>query len=401
MIQIKTDVKTIEISVYFSDVDVKKYSVHRYILPRLLISHTNKIKSKKEMSKRLENLYGAQLIPRLERIGNLSVLSMTLSIVNPKIVNDEKLLDEALDIFNQVLFEHDHFDPELFQIEKKNIIETWEILKDRKRSYASYQFSRLLFEGDSMGYPISGTLSDIKKLNVEAIDDYYHQVFLKQPKRIIVNGKVSDLEIEKIKSLPIDHEPFNFKLQTSFRKPRELVFKKEETKMNQAIIKMGYILQIFRYDALYPAACLFETILGGYPESRLFLEIREKQGLCYDIGASYEPYKGVLTISSGVDIKKMDFAQKEIENLISDMIVNGVTELELEHAKAYYIHQLKSSIDDMAINTKRAFLNEITHQHETIEKRMQAILSVTLDDMKLVGHMITLDTIYILHGEVK
>jgi predicted Zn-dependent peptidase len=183
--------------------------------------------------------------------------------------------------------------------------------------------------------------------------------------------------------------------------PRELVEMKEETIMQQAIIKMGFILPVFRKDELYNAACVFDDILGGYPESRLFQEIREKQGLCYDISSSYDPYKGVLTISSGVDVNQLEVAISSIKSLVEELKLNGITAEELKHAKAYFIHQMKSSIDNQSVSTKRLFLSHLLGYDETIEQRLFLIDQTTVDQVNQIGQMMTLDTIYVLHGGQK
>ncbi len=152
---------------------------------------------------------------------------------------------------------------------------------------------------------------------------------------------------------------------------------------------------------MYNAAVLLDTILGGYAESRLFKEIREKEGLCYDVSSSYDYYKGVLTISSGVDLKQKDRALAAIRKLVVDMIAQGITEDELKHAKSYYAHQVKSSLDSQSVLTKRAFIRDLLNHHETFEEKLIAIQKVSMEDLKKTLELLTLDTIYILHGGEK
>ena len=177
-----------------------------------------------------------------------------------------------------------------------------------------------------------------------------------------------------------------------------MVIIEEKTDMQQAIIKLGYHFPIFRNDSLYNTAVLIDTVLGGYAESRLFKEIREKEGLCYDVSSSYDYYKGVLTISSGVDLKQKDRALEAIRKLVQVMVAQGITEDELKHAKSYYAHQVKSSLDSQSVLTKRAFIRDLLNHHETFEEKLLAIKNVTMDDFNKALHLLTLDTIYILYG---
>ncbi|HCZ23778.1 MAG TPA: hypothetical protein DHV05_02820 [Acholeplasmataceae bacterium] len=142
-------------------------------------------------------------------------------------------------------------------------------------------------------------------------------------------------------------------------------------------------------------------ILGGYPESRLFKQIREEEGLCYDISSNYDYYKGVSVISSGIDLSKIDHALDRMKNLVEVLKKDGITDTELLHAKAYYIHQLKSSLDSQSTLTKRAFVREMLHYHESIEDKIEKIEHVTVTDVNKAASLLKLDTIYVLKGGAK
>jgi predicted Zn-dependent peptidase len=401
MLLIQNDFKTIQFAVYFTDLDEEDTRVYRFLLPKLLTSHTNQYATKTMMSEKLEDLYGAYFKTKVERVGNLSVVSIILTIVDPKIVEDEHLLDQALSLLNAVLFEHDGFSRDIFDEEKRMIIEQWETLADKKRLYAETKFYEHFFKGDAYGYPMSGTLEDTKKMTLEKMQDYYRRVFLNNTKKFVVNGRVEDKDQKKIEDVLIHETQLKLPFSTTFRAPRELLIVEEKTDMQQAIIKLGYHFPIFRNDSLYNAAVLLDTILGGYAESRLFKEIREKEGLCYDVSSSYDYYKGVLTISSGVDLKQKDRALAAIRKLVVDMIAQGITEDELKHAKSYYAHQVKSSLDSQSVLTKRAFIRDLLNHHETFEEKLIAIQKVSMEDLKKTLELLTLDTIYILHGGEK
>ncbi len=399
MIHIKNDFKTIQIALYLVDLDDSRYACHRYLLPRLLTSATDKIQSRQLMNTKMENLYGAYFKARTERMGNLSVISLILTIVDPHIVKDNHLLQEAIELFDDVLKNHSSFNQDVFDDEKRMLIEQWETLKDKKRLYARERFTELFFKGDSYGYPLSGTLKDIKRLKVEDVYEYYRQSLNKQAKYVIVNGAVEKSDLIKIENVLGQTRPIQVPFVTLFRAPKEVKHVVEETVMQQAIIKMGYILPVYRHDALYDATVILDTIIGGYPESRLFKVIREEEGLCYDISSSYDYYKGVLMISSGIDLSKVNHALKRIHELIVDLMENGVTLLELNHAKAYYIHQIKSSLDSQSTLTKRAFVREMLDYQESVEEKLNKILNVTIDEVNMAAKKLVLDTTYVLKGE--
>ncbi len=401
MIHINNDFKTIQIAFYLADADDKNYASHRYLLPRLMSSTTDKVTSRKEMNTKMEDLYGAYVKARTERMGNLSVVSLILTIVDPNIVKDPTLFDEALNLFKDMIDDHSSFNLDTFNDEKRMLIEQWETLKDKKRAYAREKFVEHFFKGDSYGYPLTGTLKDIKKLTVDDVYDYYQNMLPNQARYVIVNGRLSEENLSKVESKLGKTHKMGLPFITSFRKPHEKKVIQELTQMQQAIVKMGYVFPIYRHDKLYDAAVIVETILGGYPESRLFKVIREEQGLCYDIASSYDYYKGVMMISSGIDLSKVDHALKSIEELVANMIEKGFTEEELTQAKAYYVHQVKSSLDSQSTLTKRAFVREMLDYTETVEEKLDKIEKITLEEANLAATYLVLDTVYILKGEIK
>lgn len=399
MLYIKNDFKTIQMTLFFTDMDNKEKSVYRFLLPRLLSTHTDSIPTKKQMSSTLEDLYGAYFKPKVERLGNLSVASISYTFVDPKIVGSKTLFNDALDVLKRVVFEHDSFNQDIFDEEKRMLLEQWETLYDKKRQYALYKFNQLFFEEDLYGYPLSGTYEDIKQLTKEKVEAYYKDVFLRNNVRFCVSGHLSDEELSALKELPFVEKSLSIPYVLNFRKPHDIVHVKEKTVMQQAIIKMGYHLPVFRGEKDYLTAALLDDMIGGYPESRLFVEIREHLGLCYDIQSGYDPYRGVMLISSGVDLQKMDLAVDSIQKEIQKMIDEGPTPDELDHAKAYFSHQLKSSLDSQSMSIRRKFLEDLLGYNDSVEKRLEDIKHIRVEDIKRVAALIKLDTIYVLHGE--
>jgi predicted Zn-dependent peptidase len=391
--------KTIQIALFFTDIESNDTRLYRFLLPRLLSSHTDTLNTRLKMNEKLENLYGAYFRSRVERVGNLSVISIVLNIVDPKIINDYELFIEAVNLLHDVVFHNEIFNSEIFNEEIRMLVEQWESYKDNKRLYAQNRFNTVFFDKDHYGKPLSGTKSEIKKANLDDLYQYYKQQFIHNQRDIIINGRLDDAQIRMIENMFSISNPIKQNIELSFRKHRKLKRVEEKTtNLQQAIIKMGFVCPIYRTDPLFHAAVIVDTILGGYPESRLFKTIREEKGLCYDISSSYDHYKGFFLISSGVMEERKNEAIESILALVNQMIQEGVTNLEIDTAKSYYRYQIKSSLDQQSFLTRREFVRIIFNIHETIEERLNAIDLVKKEDIMNVLSMIKLDTIYVLTG---
>lgn len=398
MTDINNGFKTIQFALYFTDNDDINTRVYRFLLSKLIVSHTQTYQSKAIMHKKLEELYGASLYARVERHANLNILGVVFTCVNPLIVKDDVLLDEVIKLINEMFVDRTYFNEAIFLEEKRLLIEQFDSLKDNKRIYANYEFTKLLFDQDLYGYPLPGRIEDIKKVTLEDVIAYYQKSFLTQDIKLYVNGNINAY-IDQIKEKTLVKENSKeFTIDLSYRAPRAHIHKEEMTQMNQAILKLAYLTDVFRFDQLYEAALCFDLILGGYPESRLFKEIREAQGLCYDVSSGYDYYKGIIVITSGVAKDKKDYALNEIQKLVEDFKINEITADELIHAKTYIKHQIQSGMDHQSYLTKSTFLKTILGENVTTQQRLDRLENVRLEDVIKISKSIVLDTSYALYG---
>jgi predicted Zn-dependent peptidase len=399
MIFIENDFKTIQLAAYFVTLDQKETRIYRHLLSKILPSATDRLPTKTLMFEHLEELYGAYFKSRVQSIGQYSVLSIVLTIPDPKIVSDVNLFYDAVNLFDDVINAHTHFKAEVFNEEKRNFLESWSTIKDKKRLYASIRFNAHFYHNDLQGYPITGKPEDIKLLEIADFENYYNDKLKNDDLLYIFNGHFSDLEKDILNQK--FNSSFNLKEDVimDFRKARHATKTlMEKADMSQAQVRIGYILNIYRKDKLYYAALLLDLIIGAYADSKLFKHIRETLGLCYDISSSYDAYKGTLSISAGVDKLKKDEAIAEIIKVIDEIITIGVNEIDLEQAKTYLIHQTKSSLDSQSVLTSRAFIRHLIKEVQTLENRIDRIQSVTLNDMDELLKHLKIDTIYALHG---
>lgn len=158
----------------------------------------------------------------------------------------------------------------------------------------------------------------------------------------------------------------------------------------------------------YGALEVGNYILGGSFTSRLWMRLREKEGLCYGTGSrvnadSEDPYTRFLTfaICNPVNIEKVDKgAVEEIARLVKD----GVTDAELESAKKGYLEEMKvqrakdSSIGAML--REGLYLNRTMKYYIDLEKKIAA-LSVAEVNRALSAHITPGRLVIIRAGDFK
>lgn len=396
---IHSDYKTIQVSFHMIEKDDVKKRAYRFLLSKMLSTHTNRHQTKQQLQTHLQDLYGASLSGRTSLIANLNVMQLGFVMVNPMIVDDASLFDQMLSLFKDMLFDRKFFSKQIFDHEKRMLIEQWESVKDQKGLYAKLQFNKHFFDDHPYGYPMSGTLEDIKSMTLDDMYAYFQDVIKTNQIDIIINGYVKDHQ-DKIESYFESYETNNhFDLSLSVLTPNKYQEVFEYLEMQQAVIYLGYHLPVLRNDKYYDAALCFNMIVGGYAESILFKEIREKQGFCYDVRSQYDPLQATFVIKSGVDLSRKKEAIDAFQSVINDLVCYGLNEEALTHAKASIIHQLKSSYDSQSSMTLRAFFDMLYNQSNTLDEKIDMISSVTLEDVMHVYHLLKHQVTYVISGD--
>ena len=152
-----------------------------------------------------------------------------------------------------------------------------------------------------------------------------------------------------------------------------------------------FCLGVRAYNIFHPdkyALSLLSVILGGNMSSRLFVKVREKEGLAYYIRTNIETYTdtGYLVTQSGVDNQKIEKAIKIILNEYKDIREKGVNEKELKRAKEYIKGKMLLELelsDEMAA----FFANQeiLTNKILTVEEKFAKIDKVTVKDIQRVA----------------
>ena len=89
------------------------------------------------------------------------------------------------------------------------------------------------------------------------------------------------------------------------------------------------------------------ALFGGTPNSKLFLNVREKLSLCYYCSASYNSMKGIMLVQSGVEVKNMERAKEEILRQLDEVKQGNFDESEVEAAKMSLCNSYRTLSDSL------------------------------------------------------
>ena len=167
--------------------------------------------------------------------------------------------------------------------------------------------------------------------------------------------------------------------------------------ITQGKLVMGFRCNVdykdeFKYYSLFVGS----NVLGGGPHSKLFVNVREKESLCYYIYSSLEKYKTSMFISSGIESANYDKTIELIQEQLKYLKEGQISDEELLNSKSAIISSLKSIKDSIGGASDFYFSQTMGKTNSTVEKIIEMIEKITVEDIVDAVKNIELDTIYFL-----
>ena len=168
----------------------------------------------------------------------------------------------------------------------------------------------------------------------------------------------------------------------------------------QGKIVIGLDLNLDNEEQKYNAM-MYNAILGGTANSKMFQEVREKASLAYTASSSYVRYKSNIFIRCGIEIKNYEKAMEIIRKQLEDM-KNGIfTDEDIENAKKGIISGIKGIDDEQDTEITYFLGQEMTNSKVSLEQYIEKIQKVTKKDIVDVANSIGINTIYFLRDFTK
>src|SRR5690625_5972643 len=131
---------------------------------------------------------------------------------------------------------------------------------------------------------------------------------------------------------------------------------------------------------------VINNVLGGGMSSRLFQEVREKIGLAYAVFSYHSTYLDtcLLTIYSGTNKDEFTLLQTTIENIIEELVANGLTDKELKNAKEQLKGNIMLGLESTSSRMSRNGRNELLLQRpRSLDEIIEDIDKVNLQKTQI------------------
>ncbi|MBU1020177.1 MAG: insulinase family protein [Firmicutes bacterium] len=394
--------KTTRMQISFAGDFLEQTVTKRSLLPYLLNSISEKYPTRESMSIYLEDMYAANFNVGISKIGLTHFLSFDLSFINDDFTfENESLFERAVSFLHEVLF-NPKFDQQILEEETRLLKEFYEASYANKMKYTIQKHHEVMFSEELYRINPLGRASDLTNISLSDMIQTYHQMMQNDLIVITIVGDIDFDMTEKLISETFDfteREYLPILLDTKMKHIKEVTKAIEEIDVNQAKLVVGYRgLPHYLGDDYYPAI-VFNNIFGASSESLLFKEVREEKGLVYFISSSYDPYKGVMFVTSGINEDDYEQVVLTIDEVLTKIINKEVSNQLLEVSKNIVVNHLIESLDSAHSLMTRFQRNSLFGIDFDIEQMIEIIQQVTISEVAEIAKNLKKDTIYLLRGE--
>ena len=376
------------------------------LLPAVLLRGCKSAPDMRSITLKLDDLYGASVGALVRRIGDIHCTGLSCGFIDDRFALDgDHLLTTVVAFLEELLLdpvtEEEGFSKAYVQTEQQNLIWAIEAQRNDKRSYATNQMLNRMCKDDSYGIPRLGTIPDVEAITPRSLYAHYQKILQTSPIHLFYVGSAEPetvAEVLRPMMSRLAKSPMPLPAQKGFA-PVEFAEHEEILDVAQGKLCMGYATPINLRDPRYAAVQICNTILGAGMTSKLFMQVREKMSLCYDIGSGFHGSKGIMTVAAGIEFEKKDIVQQEIIHQLQQIVDGNISADELTAAKEALLSSLRATHDSPGAIESYYASAAISGIGMTPAVFMERIEAVTAEDVSAAAKTLQLCTVYFLKGE--
>ena len=359
------------------------------------------------LSRRLAKLYGADLSVDNSTNGANRVLTVSVTGIKDEFaLEGEDLTAEYADLVFGVAFRpylvNGRFDEEALAIERGKLRQQLQAEVNDKRLYCVRQARRRFF-GDSLaGVERDGYLEEVDGVTPQLLTQVYEEMLCRASIEVTAIG-AKDETVRRLLLAALEGRKRDWQapLPGLFMPRRQPDHQVETMDMVQAKLCLLFTAGRCTGAQEIAASRLAMALYGGSVTSRLFLNVREKQSLCYYCSSSYTSVTGCMTVDSGVEPANARKAEAAILKELAQLCDGPITDEEMEDCRRGLLSSLES-VEDSLSGLEGWYFAEIARGGpvSTPAQARAALEQVTKEQVRQVLRQFTLSVSYLLTPEV-
>jgi predicted Zn-dependent peptidase len=285
---------------------------------------------------------------KIEMLGGCSIFETNPEFTYCAVNIFPEKLTEASKILSKLLF-NSSFDKEKLEIERKVILNEIADIADEPASKIAEALAKCLFKSHPIRRPVSGTKRTVRQETLDQLEGAHFSHYSPQNMIIVLTGGFSDDAVERVLRDFQDKENQNTilkKLHEIENGKPEKEAKIEKPGLDQAYLTIGARTVPLKDNAT-SALDLLSVIIGVGESSRLFVELREKRALTYDVGSAHIAGLdfGFFAVDCSVGPKSLEQTKALIRKELGKIKTEKINEIELNKAKNQILAALCRDFD--------------------------------------------------------
>jgi predicted Zn-dependent peptidase len=302
-----------------------------------------------------------------------------------------KVLDEHMPLAFDVLADlvlNPLFRPDDIEKEKGVILEELKMEADNPEYLLHEIFVSTFWKDHPLGKAILGTKETVRGFDQEMLRAYYSRYYAPSNILITAAGNLSHERLVELVRERFEDMPFDAQLAPDIAPvPHAKLVFRNKASLEQTHLYMGVPGYPFPHKLRYACYAL-NTVLGGGMSSRLFQNIREKQGLAYAVYSELSMYRdaGCMAIYAGTSLESATKVVESIMKEFRELKENPVPEEELRRAKDHLKGSLMLSLESTSSRMGNLARQELYFDHfYTLDEMIQSIEDITAAQVQSIA----------------
>jgi predicted Zn-dependent peptidase len=345
-----TKFKTVVLNIGFKGPYKQKDITALYLLSKIMADSSKRYPKAEFLARQQDYLYGTAIQISSQLVGELSLFSLTVSLLDPKLISSKfRLLEKVIDLIVELIYRpnivNGLFEQQLFETTKSNHMYRLKSLENDKESVAAIRMKELVDDDHPYRQLSLGNLQDLTTITNQDLVNLYKDL-LNREIEIYVLGDVSAKDIVSTIEKKFKAKSVNKKIKTVVALKQDKVKKIIEIKkFNQSQLSYLLTTNTLVGDKDYYPMIMFNAIFGRTPLSKLFRVVREKNSLCYSISSSYQVNYGFINVGAGIDAKNYKKADSLIRQQLTLMKQGSFTQEDINMNRNMLITMIEHTYD--------------------------------------------------------
>ncbi len=363
-----------------------------------------------DINRHLDYLYGAELSVRNFYRGDARILGLSANLLGAAYLEAPMpagLVPDILSLMSEIFYhpvlaEDGLLDAHYVESEKQLQIDAIRAAEKNPNTHSVNALRKMMYGDDPCATPIYGTEEEVASITRERLTAHWrelleelslHAYYIGTAKAEAIFGALRESfpVLTKGDALPMPH------ILSPARAPQTARSAEEFCPVNQGILRIGYCTGVTFTDPERYTCILLNELLGVSPISKLFVNVREKQSLCYSCSSVLDHYKGILTVAVGLVSENREKAECEVYRQIGELACGHISDAEWEAARKSVLNAYRQLSDHPGALESYYFGRSLVGVHTTVEEEMERLCLVTREAVSALAARLSPPTVFFLH----